>query len=80
MKWKIGDKVQLNSGSPEMTVNGFSPRGTVWVEWEYEPGQWTPPRIEERAFPPECLEPYGDTSGAEGYVKLGHTVYQREEK
>jgi uncharacterized protein YodC (DUF2158 family) len=34
MKWKIGDTVQLNSGSPPMTVTGFSPRGKVWVEWK----------------------------------------------
>jgi uncharacterized protein YodC (DUF2158 family) len=65
--FNIGDKVILNSGSPIMTVTGFSPRGKVWTEWEltgttrystladaqeHQNGQ---PAIEEASFPPEAL-------------------------
>lgn len=31
--FKIGDKVKLISGSPDMTVIGLSPNGRVWVQW-----------------------------------------------
>ena len=54
-EWKIGDKVRLVSGGPEMTVIGFSPRGNVWCEWEVEPGEWEPPQWEEESFVHESL-------------------------
>jgi uncharacterized protein YodC (DUF2158 family) len=47
---RVGDKVRLNSGGPEMTVTGFSPRGNAWCEWESESERW-----KEHSFPPACL-------------------------
>lgn len=50
--FKIGDKVVLKSGGPEMTVIGHSRNGRIWCEWE-RPGD--PGFPHEGSFVPVTL-------------------------
>ncbi|MDF4005307.1 DUF2158 domain-containing protein [Luteibacter sp. PPL552] len=57
-QFKPGDRVQLKSGGPIMTVNEIYDNGRVGCEWFDSKEQH-----QERTFTPETLELYNPAAG-----------------